>query len=487
MGVKVIGKTGLIADVDASGNLFTNNPSDSGLAGFTSLVSEKGVVSSSATPALDVSVDGKRLMYELETSQDYRLRVGSDASWFQDMPLGTVLNTSIWKAPVTSTMAFALAANSMVINSASSLTVNAAQIILTNKTFPIWKAFSTYFEAIVSIIAIPTANTVIEWGAFTPSGVTVIPADGAFFRITNGSFRGVISNASTESYIDLGTLPPPNVNINTVIEFAADRIIFWIDDIARGYIDLPPTQNAPVSVQELPLAFRLYNAALAPAYANQLKIGLTSVSLSDNDSNRLWPTALVGMGKGAYQSPSQQGAVTVTQLSNNANSAAPVVGVLSNTASVYGPTILGGQFGLSAIAGAETDYVLFAYLVPVGNSLIVRGIRIDTFNFGTSASTTVPTLFQWTMGIGGTAITLGGATTDTTAGVKFTRRISLGCQMMPASALVGQICTPIDVNLDAPVTAYGGEYLHIILKMPVGAATASQVFRGTCMINGYFE
>jgi hypothetical protein len=45
----------------------------------------------------------------------------------------------------------------------------------------------------------------------------------------------------------------------------------------------------------------------------------------------------------------------------------------------------------------------------------------------------------------------------------------------------------IDVNLDAPLVVEPGTYVHVILKMPVGSATASQVIRGLCGINSYFE
>jgi hypothetical protein len=32
-----------------------------------------------------------------------------------------------------------------------------------------------------------------------------------------------------------------------------------------------------------------------------------------------------------------------------------------------------------------------------------------------------------------------------------------------------------------------GTFCHVILKMPVGTATGSQIIRGVVMLNGYFE
>jgi hypothetical protein len=43
------------------------------------------------------------------------------------------------------------------------------------------------------------------------------------------------------------------------------------------------------------------------------------------------------------------------------------------------------------------------------------------------------------------------------------------------------------VNLDAPLYVAAGTFAHVILRMPVATATASQIIRGLVMINGYFE
>ena len=32
-----------------------------------------------------------------------------------------------------------------------------------------------------------------------------------------------------------------------------------------------------------------------------------------------------------------------------------------------------------------------------------------------------------------------------------------------------------------------GRFLHVILKCPIGTATATQIIRGTVVIDGYFE
>jgi hypothetical protein len=38
-----------------------------------------------------------------------------------------------------------------------------------------------------------------------------------------------------------------------------------------------------------------------------------------------------------------------------------------------------------------------------------------------------------------------------------------------------------------PIVCNGGRWCHIILQVPVGTATATEIFRGDVFINGYFE
>lgn len=59
--------------------------------------------------------------------------------------------------------------------------------------------------------------------------------------------------------------------------------------------------------------------------------------------------------------------------------------------------------------------------------------------------------------------------------------------VFPVGAGIGSIATPLDVNFDAPLTVHSGEWFQIIVRSPVGTATASQVLRPMAMVNGYFE
>jgi hypothetical protein len=178
---------------------------------------------------------------------------------------------------------------------------------------------------------------------------------------------------------------------------------------------------------------------------------------------------------------------TAGQTANNANSAAPAVATLSNTAAGY--TTLGGKFQFAAVAGAETDFALFAFLNPVpttsltGCNLVIRGVWLDTYNAVVAVATT-PTVLEWSMAVGATAVSL--ATADGAA-TRSPKRISLGCQSFLVGALAGAPAGRMDINLDAPVVVEPGCYVHVILRVPYGTATATEVFRGQVGFNAYWE
>lgn len=208
--------------------------------------------------------------------------------------------------------------------------------------------------------------------------------------------------------------------------------------------------------------------------------------MADMQNSRLWSTQMAGMGQSSVNATD---GATAGYTANYVNITAPVSATLANATAGY--ATLGGQFQFAAVAGAETDYALFGFLVPAGTaaapakSLCIRGLRIETFNMGAISATT-PTLLQWGLGVGSTGVSL--LTVDSaTAGTRAARRLTLGIQSIPVGSAIGYACAPVDINLDAPVIVEAGTYCHIILKMPVGTATASQIIRGTVMINGFFE
>jgi hypothetical protein len=195
---------------------------------------------------------------------------------------------------------------------------------------------------------------------------------------------------------------------------------------------------------------------------------------------------MAGMGQSSITVPDS---VAVGFTANYANSAAPASATLSVTAGGY--TTLGGQWQFAAVASTETDYPLFAYQVPTGTAsvpgknLVIRGIRIDTICTGANVATT-GTGIQWGLSIGSSAITPATVDSGTTA-TRQGRKFCLGVQGYPIGGQIGATAQPIDVNLDAPVVCEPGTYVLVLMKPFLGTATGSQIYRGTCMVNGYWE
>ena len=439
---------------------------DSEKAGFAALVSEKGILP-----------NGDRVMKELETSEDYRLRVENDNLWLTDYPLGTAINTRKF-ATVLTTQTITLSGGRYELNSSNITTVNTGSMLKSYRYVPTFKANSLYVEFNVNWSVDPVANWFAEWGVGNPATAIAAATDAVFFQINNGAFRGVCRNNSVETSVDLGILPETGFVHDTVIEISMDAVYFWHEANLLGMISVPNGQFGPTALPNLPVFVRTYNGAVAPAIAIKLQCSAIQASNGGADLNRLWPTVQAGQGNTSVQAPT---GTAVGQTANYVNSTAPVSGTLANITASY--ATLGGQFQFASIAGAETDYALFAYQVPAGNTLVIRGIWIDTMNTGAAVATT-ETWLQWALGVGSTAVSL--ATGDAAA-TKSPARIALGNQVFPIAAAIGAQATRIDVNLDAPLVVNSGEFVHVIVRMPRGTATASQIIRGIVGVNGYFE
>jgi hypothetical protein len=437
-------------------------------AGFAAMVSEKGVYP-----------NGTRLMKEVELSEDYQLRTAQDNLLFNEYPTGTALNTSTLTTRVTASQTVVVGSNRWELNSSGLTTINSGSMLRTNRTFAWFKANALYVEMAVAWTLAPVANWFAEWGLFTATTAIAAITDGVFFRITAGQFRGVICNAGLETYVDLGTLPDEADVHDFVIEMCQDVVHFWHEGRLLGSANVPNAQFAPMGLAQCQMAVRTYNGAVIPAVAIKLQVSVMQVALGGINSNRLWSHVRAGMGGGSYQVPSGAAA---GQTANWTNSAAVVAAAGSNTAAPF--TGLGGMFAINATVAADTDLNVIKYLVPVGSTLIIQGCWVDTANTVVAVATTASTL-QWGIAIGASADTLAGA--EDAVGVKIRRAVPLGIQYLPVGAVVGATFPRIDVNFDSPIVVHGGEYVSFFFRVLVGTATATEVYRGTIGVNGFFE
>lgn len=477
-GFRIEGDTsGNVLEVDSSGRAKVAIMSDKATAGFAApfgLVDDGTVVSGG-------------IRREIDVSSDYRQRVGTDTALWQDIFQYTTINASAYSV-TTSTMTITQANGLLNLNAGAATATGNHVVLRTWRTFPIISSAPTYcyFSAIGINQTASNAQCDIGLGYAT---TTIAPTDGVFFRWTvDGTLVGVMNNNGVETTTANLTQIADNERGEYLIVINDETVEFWIDGVLRGVLPAVTTYSGhgPVQSGALPFVARLFNNGTASA-AKRLGISEVGIALGDMATNRLWASQMAGMELSSVQSPPGAAAA---QLANYANSAAPASASLSNTAAGY--TTLGGQFQFAAVAGAETDYALFAYQVPAGSvtqpgkNLVIRGVWIDSYNMGAAVATT-PTTLQWALGVGSSAVSLATADSLTAAG-KAPRRLLLGTQSFPVGAAVGADANKrIDVNLDAPIIVAPGTFVHVILKMPVGTATASQIIRGIVGFNGYFE
>lgn len=466
-----------LAGVNADLELMVALSKNTAKAGYAVLAGE-------ASPA--GGTDGK-LIRAADISIDRRLRVGMDNPFWDDTFNHTVLNVSKY-AGLDSTMTKAMSGNALVLNSGNSVAAAAATIVRTWRTFLILGRFSQSAVIAFTISQTPVANNVFEFGFGAPNTVApYAPADGVFMRVNSAGVLQLVMNINGSETADASAL---NLLSNTMYEAKvvvdANRAELYINGLLEAQLDRPT--NAHVTVNPaVPLFTRCHNTA-ATATAQNVRVARWAVNTMDGNLMRLWPTAMGGMGNNCINAPD---GVAAGQTANFVNSTGPVSAALSNTAAGY--ATLGGQWQFAAVAGAETDYALFAYQVPAlagaggppGRNLMIRGLRIEAFNMVVASAVTA-TLLQWSLGIGSSAVSL--ATVDSaTAATRAPRRLGLGTQSFPVGSVVGANVVPIDVNFDAPIMVEPGTFVHVILRIPVGTATATEIIRGLVTFNAYFE
>ena len=186
-----------------------------------------------------------------------------------------------------------------------------------------------------------------------------------------------------------------------------------------------------------------------------------------NDLDDFWAGKLAG--------------INGAQTAQHANSTSPTSASLSNTAAGY--TTLGGRWQFAAPGAAATDFALFAYQVPAGYRLMIKSVCISSVNTGAAVATTA-TILDWSIAVNATAVSL--ATTDSDP-VWAPRRIPLGVQGFIVGAAIGANGNEIYRTFEQAIVCQPSRYVHVIVQVPVGTATGSQVMRGDVMFDAYFE
>lgn len=397
-----------------------------------------------------------------------------DTLLFEDSIEGATLNTFIWTSTAT-TQTASQATGQLILNTAGTLTINTGIMVVSNRRFPLFARIPLHFRTRVRFSWV--AGQIQELGFGAPAtAITAVP-DGLFLRVNEaGRLYLVHMFNSTEITVDLG------VDVDTqIITTNYYEIELFVDDDSARIVIRNDTNvcvvNATMSIEvgkirlstatHLPCFFRVWNNS-ATSTASQMMITKVGVSAMESDLGMDWGTIMAGIGRGPLIQP-----LTYAQAANYANSAAPASATLSNTAAGY--TVIDGQWQFVAVAGAATDYCLFGVVVPSPYTMVVKGIRIAAWVTGAAVATT-PTLLQWGIS-SGAAVTLAANTF----------RKTIGSQSLPIGLAVGANVPDLDIKFQVPFIVYPGRFFQLILKMPVGTATASSVIGGCTYVDYHHE
>jgi hypothetical protein len=337
------------------------------------------------------------------------------------------------------------------------------------------------------------AGSLADFGFGIPTTTTTMVTNGVCIRFTaSGVVQGVVTFNGAEIAI-ANIISQTDQNGNTIggnLNMAAayytsgyfvydiiiddDNVVFTIQDTTTGdfigtlNLNIPNTAVKAWGATALPAYFRVWNAS-APSQTPIYDVTETQVLSTDWAVNPNINQVAASLGLSQSKNP-----FTAVQLANHANSAAPASAALSNTAAGY--TTLGGKFQFVAVAGAETDYALFGFTVPAGARFLFEGIDIDTFNTVVAVATTA-TILEWAVGLNSSAVSL--ATANIT-------RIEVGVQTFAIADAVGKAAQRLSMMLATPEVCESARFFHVILKMPVATATATEIFRGTVTVKGRF-
>lgn len=380
-----------------------------------------------------------------------------------------------WLATATTMAATQSSVAGLTINSGAITTVTTGYMLQSNRRFlktqrqPLHAKFRARLQ--------PYNNSVMELGFADAATFNGANTAGAYWQVTSA---GVVQPVLTYNGVDqTGNDVRGLLNFANYYTFDVflddDEAVFIIQDTSTGLILSKQSIKLAVSGQrlwsssQLALQMRLYNTGVAPATSPQMFVTDVYCALLDGNNNAPQPHVAAAMHRDATAHV-QTGA----QLAQWANSAEPASATLSNTAAGY--TTLGGKFQFAAVAGALTDFALFGFQVPSPSTLMVTGIDIETWNTGAAVAGT-PTLLTWGLMTNLTAVSLATATGA---------RVGLGAQDLPVGAAIGARAQRLSKQFQTPVPCGPGRWLDIILRMPVGTATASQVIAGMVNIEGYF-
>lgn len=460
-----------IADVNSSGRQLVQPPTDGANAGAVFLVGKPDLTSPSNTGSITGSSQG--LLGVADVALDFDIGF-------------TSLNTSLTGA-VTSTMTVTVSGtSSAILNNNSTVTSGSYAILRTHRSFRADRGCDRIIGLRLKLEQPPVTDNRVEWGMGPVTTSTNMTA-GAFFRLdSTGALRGVvIPNTGSEAVTSLLSTSGLQDCHDYVIVIGRNSVTFFVDELPVGSVDIPADSAVLVGGEAHWMFVRNHNTA-ATTVAQKVLVGrMVAATMGGSLKKSAAELAALRGDMGIQQVQGVGAGGSTAQWQNSVN---PGAAPLSNTAPGY--ITMGGLFQFVALAGAATDYVLFAYQVPAssitnpGRTLLVRGVSIDAYVSVAAGTPTVATVLQWGIGVGSTAAALN---TGETTPSKSPRRGFLGVQSVALAAVAGQELRRISQTFNQPLAVNNGEYLHIILRIPLGAATTYPNIMGGVFVDASWE
>ena len=474
---------------DANGNALLNLPRTTPAGALIGGGTEEAGFATMLSESDSGRITGVRRVFAPEVTGNYRTRVGMDTTMFNEYFPGTVLNSSLWTSPVT-TSTVTVTNGFLNLNAAGSLASGAVARVSSYRHFPIYTSYSTSPSIQFQFSAPPVANMVQEWGFAIASG-TSTPTEGLFLRISaTGILTAVLNNNGSEvnstpfdftEFIGVGIGRTLNVYGDT------NEVVFWIDNECVATIARPNSAGSITQSQQLPLMFRSYNTATVTGTAQIMKIGGVNVSLSEMNQTKAWSHVMAGSGGMSYQGQTGQ---TLGSTALYANNQAPTAGAaMTNTTAALGSG-LGGQFSALPTLALNTDGIICSFQVPLGTSaapgktLYISGVSVQGNVTTALAGNATPVNYAYSLAFGHNNVSLA---TTTTATSKAPVRKILGYETFAAAAPVATLGQKVDKDFDrAPVVVQPGEFIQVVAKN-IGAVTTTGVITFLVDIEGYWE
>jgi hypothetical protein len=472
-GIRIEGNTsGMVAEVTGSNQVKVILETDAGNlpqnVGAVRFFSENDAGTKLGTPYI----------YSPETDEDFRLRSAVDNMLDVETFNYTAQNTGKYNY-ATTTLTTTWNTSGLTTNGGN-VTTAGSTTISTYTEFPLIGANILYCEFEASINAIPTTNTIIDFGMFRKGAAPYAPTDGVYLRINPSGLQGVVCYNNIEtSTTNFDFTFSLNHKYQFIITINQRSVQFWVDGVIYAELETPTGNGQPCMSSTLPLSIRHAHTSTAGA-AVQFNLNNYNISLGGANFSR----ELSELGCAIFGSYQGLSGGTMGSLTSYTNSSNPTAAVPSNTALTANLINgLGGQAWEQYTTGlaANVDGILLSYQIPAGTISIqgkrlrITGVKLSSFIQTALTGGVFNSVF--TLAFGHTSVSL--ATTEAVAAKarrivvlpELTQIVTTG---QAINTMVGQPGGNVS-TFDSPIYVDPGQFVQVTVKHVGTVATAGVI------------